>query len=220
MESWHAASRHGIRSTERALAHLGSSEEEFHRLREYRSGDNPRAIHWRTTARRSELMVREYQHQGEPDLCLILDLWQPDQPTDLDRQRVELAVSFCATICTEQLQAAGDADLHLVICGQEPIQAVGNGQTLALQALLEKLALVEANSKHSIVDSLRYAATLGDSPMRQVLVTSRPASDAAAIALSAGDGAEQIAGLQLVCSDPQQLQEYVHFDDVPSKGFA
>src|SRR6202042_142813 len=34
---------------------------EFHSLRPFRRGDSPRWIHWRTSARRGELMVREFE---------------------------------------------------------------------------------------------------------------------------------------------------------------
>src|SRR5262249_45521442 len=34
---------------------------EFHGIRPYQHGDSPRWIHWRTSARRGELMVREFE---------------------------------------------------------------------------------------------------------------------------------------------------------------
>ena len=43
---------------------------EYHGLRDYRSGDSPRWIHWRTSARRGELMVKEFEHQNEQDLAI------------------------------------------------------------------------------------------------------------------------------------------------------
>ena len=50
---------------------------EYHGLRGYRSGDSPRWIHWRTSARRGELMVKEFEHQNEQDLAILIDPWLP-----------------------------------------------------------------------------------------------------------------------------------------------
>ena len=54
-----------------------SQQEEYHGLRDYRSGDSPRWIHWRTSARRGELMVKEFEQQNEQDLAILIDPWLP-----------------------------------------------------------------------------------------------------------------------------------------------
>ena len=41
--------------------------------REYRSGDALRRVHWRASARRGELMVRQEEHRSHPDARIILD---------------------------------------------------------------------------------------------------------------------------------------------------
>src|SRR5262249_36314058 len=46
------------RSRRRPVRHP-TAQSEIHGVRPFRSGDSPRWIHWRTTARRGELMVRE-----------------------------------------------------------------------------------------------------------------------------------------------------------------
>ena len=42
-------------------------------VREYRSGDSLRRIHWRTSARRGELVVREFEPPGQRVLALLMD---------------------------------------------------------------------------------------------------------------------------------------------------
>src|SRR5262245_40409930 len=54
-----------------------TAQAEFHGLRAFRSGDSPRWIHWRTTARCGELMVREFEELPTDDLVLVLDPWLP-----------------------------------------------------------------------------------------------------------------------------------------------
>ncbi|MET0713979.1 MAG: DUF58 domain-containing protein [Mycetocola sp.] len=41
--------------------------------REYRAGDPLRRVHWRQTARRGELMVRQEEQEGDPEAALLLD---------------------------------------------------------------------------------------------------------------------------------------------------
>jgi hypothetical protein len=41
--------------------------------REYRPGDPLRRVHWRQTARRGELMVRQEEQEGDPEAALLLD---------------------------------------------------------------------------------------------------------------------------------------------------
>ena len=40
-------------------------------------GDSPRWIHWRTSARAGELMVKEFEQQNEQDLAILIDPWLP-----------------------------------------------------------------------------------------------------------------------------------------------
>ena len=67
---------------------------EFHRIREWHTGDQPRAIHWRSSAKRGDLMVKEFERDEQRKLCLMLDLWRPDGD-NIEIQ--ELAVRFMAT---------------------------------------------------------------------------------------------------------------------------
>lgn len=46
---------------------------EFYGVREYRAGDPLRHVHWRTTARRGELVVREFERETGAPLVLLVD---------------------------------------------------------------------------------------------------------------------------------------------------
>src|SRR5206468_4266786 len=61
----------------RQLRRHPMAQAEFHGLRAFRSGDSPRLIHWRTSARRGELMVREFEEAPTDNLVLIFDPWLP-----------------------------------------------------------------------------------------------------------------------------------------------
>jgi uncharacterized protein (DUF58 family) len=50
---------------------------EFHSLREYVPGDEPRSIHWRASARSDELKVRQYSAEGLRRCTVVLDQQVP-----------------------------------------------------------------------------------------------------------------------------------------------
>lgn len=51
----------------------GAGAAEFSGLREYQRGDNPRHVHWPTTARTGELMVKEFEPLASACMYLVLD---------------------------------------------------------------------------------------------------------------------------------------------------
>lgn len=52
----------------------GESGSEIRQLREYRSGDSGRYIHWNQSARTGRLWVKEYEKESDARACLFLDL--------------------------------------------------------------------------------------------------------------------------------------------------
>ena len=86
------ASRRQTRELEASVAapRAGSGSELFG-VREYRSGDSLRRIHWRSSARHGELVVREYEPPGVQTLGVFVD---PSPPNlDVADQIARLAAS-------------------------------------------------------------------------------------------------------------------------------
>ena len=61
-----------VAAGELAMGRLGRRGN-FHALRDYRTGDDVRDIHWRSSARRQRLMVREHEVEAVQQVTLILD---------------------------------------------------------------------------------------------------------------------------------------------------
>src|SRR5262245_15341465 len=72
-------------------------QDDLHGLRPFRPGDNPRWIHWRTSARRNQKMVREFEETSGMNLIVVLDV-QAD-PTLSRDPALEEAISLAATMC-------------------------------------------------------------------------------------------------------------------------
>lgn len=65
---------------------------EYRGLRDYRPGDDPRDVHWRSTARRAVPVVREYEREEARSFWLCLD------PRAADDAAAEAAVETLATL--------------------------------------------------------------------------------------------------------------------------
>jgi hypothetical protein len=70
----------------------------FHALRPYQQGDALRNVHWRTSARVGQLMVRQYEETRRNELLLAL---QSDSSGYADVDEFELAVSVFASIAVQ-----------------------------------------------------------------------------------------------------------------------
>ncbi|MEZ6055201.1 MAG: DUF58 domain-containing protein [Planctomycetaceae bacterium] len=166
-----------------ALPRGGAHDDDFRKLREYRPGDDPRAIHWATSARQSELMVREYQENRDADCVVLLDAWVPDQVTDDDSEQVEMAISLATSIWFDRLRQSGDS-APVFAANSEPRLVCGTDQSAHhTEPLLDELALLVPNPSADVATLLDVAATHATGNQSLVLVTPRPAAVQEAIAL-------------------------------------
>lgn len=214
---WRSQFESGSALVERHQGQFGIGGDEFHRLREYRSGDNRRAIHWRTTARRSELMIREYQPHQDRRLLLLLDLWQPSHPADTDLERVEGAISFAASVCADQTRQGTAADVRLIICGESVDTATGHGDERSTDALLCRLALAQAGSAPPTVSVLKELSDEIAGECRKLLITTRPGGEPTVRGLL-DDAPRQnsdaaISDWTIIEATPDVVDEWVCFED-------
>src|SRR5690606_1785451 len=74
---------------------------EFHSLRDYVDGDEPRSIHWKASARSTNLKVRQHEAQGVRRCIVLLDgdpqAW-PDELMRRDPEAFERAVTIAASM--------------------------------------------------------------------------------------------------------------------------
>lgn len=85
--------------------------DEFHGLRDLRPGDDYRTIHWRTSARRGQLMVREHEDEESHRLCVYLDNARSQETPEGRDPVLERAISVAASIVVERTAAGQGVDL-------------------------------------------------------------------------------------------------------------
>jgi uncharacterized protein (DUF58 family) len=118
----------------------GAGAAEFSGLREYRRGDNPRHVHWPTTARLNELMVREYEPLASACLYITLDQAAEANVGTGRESTFEYAVRIAASIarsaCTQSTRTriAGD--------GQAALRGLAGSGDAHFQGILDELAVV------------------------------------------------------------------------------
>lgn len=117
-------------------SHIGQSEE-FVSLREYRRGDPPRHIHWRSWAKTGKPIVKEFEDEFFVRHALILDTFTPRPHSELFEEAVTVAASFACTVLTQE------SLLDLLFVGPEAYCfTAGRGLAHADQ-MLEILATVQ-----------------------------------------------------------------------------
>ena len=181
LRDWLLAATGGDGRRHQLLRNVLTQETDVHGLRPFRAGDSPRWIHWRTTARRGELMIREYDDADSPDLTVVLDPWRPaDCPPDSpEAARLEEAVTLAASVCWEWCREAG-LRLALLSAGPGPACASGRtGRDLALRCL-EVLAR-EPGGPDVPPESWLPLLSPGRGGQPLLLVSSRPASPLRAV---------------------------------------
>lgn len=126
-----AGAGYGRRATRSPRASAGSRGE-YRGLREYRAGDDPRDIHWRSSARRETPVIREYERDAARTLWICLD--RGAEPGDEAEAVLETAASLAARAASE------GRSFGLVV--DELVLEPGSGPA-CLESVLDALARVE-----------------------------------------------------------------------------
>jgi uncharacterized protein (DUF58 family) len=77
-------------------------DDEFYGLKEYRSGESPKRIYWRRSARTGTLLVREMTHISPPRVLLLVDTYVAEQSSER-LTAIERAVAMAASIGSRAL---------------------------------------------------------------------------------------------------------------------
>jgi len=107
-------------------------------VRPYRPGDSLRAVHWRSSARRRELMVREYDAAPSPELILVVEPWLPAAPSERDRANLEAALSLAATVALTWCRSIATR-ITVVVAGSSAEPASGPASEEFLREALAPL---------------------------------------------------------------------------------
>ncbi len=107
---------------------------EFLGLRDYEPGDDPRRVHWRSSARLGELVVRQDEAAAPGRVVLLLDT----RPSAHDEESFETAVEAIASLAVRLREV--HAPVEVVTTAGQVLGRPGPG---TLELLLDRLAVIE-----------------------------------------------------------------------------
>jgi len=140
-------------------------------VREYLDGEPLRAVHWPTSARRGELMVRELEDAPRESVAVVLDVDAGSVAGPVGDSSLDDAVRASAGLL--RAHASRSRHVLLVIAATEPVlqpvRTPGRDWELALDAL----AAVEPSHTPALRDLVAPRSAVGAIP-ELVVVTARP----------------------------------------------
>jgi len=155
---------------------LGSGGDEFYALREYRAGDDLRQVHWVSTARTDELMIRQPQNLWRGRTTVLIDA----RASVHDGDTFEALLSAGASLAVAAIR--GGMQVRTIVAGSED---AGFGSGAAHEGIvLDMLAVTAASPAASLPVALR--GTDMDGPLVLLTTDSASPSDVAAATRAAG----------------------------------
>ena len=208
---WMTRHHEAFEGTQRRERRAGRTQGDFYGVRPWQHGDSRRWVHWRASARHGTLLVRQFEQHRNRDVAVLLDLWQPEGPQQEHLDSVELAVSFAATVVTD-LCRKGGSNLLVGTTGPEPTCHSGPASAALVTDVMQRLALVEADSQDRLPALLWRALGEIEPGTEVVLLTTRPVdlSDTERFAAVWGDPARRAAARRIRAFNTaeEELGEY------------
>ena len=142
------------------VSHVLTASTSASRVREYLPGDRLSHIHWPSTARRNQLMSKEFDSGGHSEVWIFLDL-EGSKQAGLDRENTEeYGITIAASLARSLVEAG--QQVGLVTQGNDFYNLVPNRDRKHVWDILTALALVKAEGTTPLItlmlrDSVRLA---------------------------------------------------------------
>ncbi len=125
---------------------------DFHSVREYEQGESLRRVHWPTTAKRGQLMVKELEDAPRDAAVVLLDCDPAGSAGEPPDSSFDAAVRAAGSVLWAY--AARGRRVTLVTTGKDPAVVDVAGLAGEFRSVLDALAAVEADAPHPLARSL------------------------------------------------------------------
>lgn len=152
---------------------LSPAGEDFFALRPYVVGDDLRRVHWASTARHDDLMVRQDELPWQGRATVFLDTRGGDRPDEA----LEPAVSAAASL----IRAGRRQNHQLRLVTSDGIDSGFATSHAQIEAIMEHLAVVATSGRSELAPALGRLARAGGGTLVALLPGAVPVDDLAAI---------------------------------------
>jgi uncharacterized protein (DUF58 family) len=142
------------RNGPKMISKVGESMD-FLGCREFRTGDDPRHIHWPSSARAGDLVVREFQEDRLSRIALIVDTFIPHEKKlrnfiGIKSVYPEFEATISLTAALADFLSNGDFIIDIFAAGPEVYYFQGGRSLAHFDNILDILACLEPNRKEPI----------------------------------------------------------------------
>lgn len=190
---------------------------DFHGLREYATGDEPRSIHWRASARSDDLMVKEFTVEGLHRCTVVFD---PSPGAHGSRAAFEQGVTAAASLVSSAMRAglgtrfvtAGGIDLRgpeVVHTTQRVLARIepSDGPLADVDNdMADGLVLLVVVTGSARTPAWRASVAIADPSITRVLVTTDDAATGAPLAVSARSDDGFVTEWQTIVGQPTTVR--------------
>ncbi|MBX9655069.1 DUF58 domain-containing protein [bacterium] len=153
----------------RARSGLLEGIDEFRGVREFRDGDSPKLIHWRSTARRGTLVVRELDPSASRSILMLVYLVEHEGP--VEPEIFDNVLAFASTVVAEVCRDP-TLQLTIVLVGKEPAIVRGSAASTRAGAYLRIIAAAEPTSAPDALERACRLLRTSDTRDRRLWVVS------------------------------------------------
>ena len=158
------------RSSDTSGAHMRprrGGQDEFYGVKEHRTGENPRWIYWRRSARTGVLVSKEMTQVAPPRLLLVVDTYiNPQERTLAAHANVERAIAMAASVASQALEEGMSVGVF-AWSGEWTSLAPARGKRHRrdVLAVLARLPLNTTHNTQELLDASRNATESGVTPL-------------------------------------------------------
>jgi len=113
----------------------------FHAIRDYVAGDSRRHVHWKSTAKTGQLMVRQYEETRRSRIAVVLDL---DQEQYDSEDEFEMAVSAAASLSLQAVREGREVVIttsaHIPEYSRGMVHSISSLPTISPRAMLDAMS--------------------------------------------------------------------------------